>query len=80
MEMVVGLVGDGSIATTRCCGGDEPALGLGAHTREEGGGGCGARHVVEEKRGGVRLASEAHVGVEPEATAWSATSTRMRRS
>jgi hypothetical protein len=42
---------------------------------------CGAWHKVEEKRGGgVRLASEAYVGVEPEATAWSATSTWMRRS
>jgi hypothetical protein len=28
-----------------------------------------------EEGGGVRLASEAHIGVEPEATAWSATST-----
>jgi hypothetical protein len=32
------LWGGGSIATARCCGGDERALGLGAHTREEEGG------------------------------------------
>jgi hypothetical protein len=41
---------------------------------------CGARHAAEETRGGVWLASEAHVGAEPEATAWSATLTRMRGS
>jgi hypothetical protein len=38
------------------------------------------RGTWRRRRGGVWLASEAHVGAKPEATAWSATLTRMRRS
>jgi hypothetical protein len=50
MEMVAGLVGDGSIAMTWCCGGDERALGLGAHTRKEEGAGVG--HGTQWRRRG----------------------------
>jgi hypothetical protein len=38
------------------------------------------RRKGEEWGGGVWLASEAHVGAELEATAWSVTLTRMRQS
>jgi hypothetical protein len=79
--MVSGLVGDNSIATARCCGGDKHALGLGTRTREEVAGLVwGMARGRGEEGGGVRLASEADVGVEPEAMAWSATSTWMRWS
>jgi hypothetical protein len=45
-------------------GGDRHALGLGAHTREEGGVWCGARHAAEEKRGVWRSTHVAAAGAE----------------
>jgi hypothetical protein len=62
------LVGDGLIAMAWCCGGNEHALGLDAHMREEEGRLVwGAAHGGGEE--GDRLASEAHIGAEPEAMA-----------
>jgi hypothetical protein len=49
--MVAGLVGDGLIATARCCGGDYCALRLGVHMREERGPGVG-RGTWWRRRGG----------------------------
>jgi hypothetical protein len=70
MKMVAGLVGDGSI---------RPGV-VGAHTTEEWGDVWGAARGGGDEGGGGLASSEAHVGAEPEATAWSATLTRMRGS
>jgi hypothetical protein len=50
--MVAGLVGDGLIAMAWYCGGNEHALGLDAHMREEEGGLVwGAAHGGGEEGG-----------------------------